>query len=534
MQNGHANGLKATTPSEWVHNQGGPGRDTLPKPANWIPVHEEPLYTPRKIRIIIIGAGFSGLMAAHKYPGVACDVPAHIYTFTWGPNPDWSHFYAQGGEIRQHIKRIAKEYDLEKNIKFNAKVTEATWMEDKGKWHVKVDLNGTIVEDEAEVVINASGVLNNWHWPAIPGLKNFKGHLCHSAVWDHSYDYTNKTVAVIGNGSSAIQIVATWISSNFAADHTIDGKNFAYSTEQRKEFQDPEKLLAYRKKIEHDFNKLYRGLEYGTPEHEFFSQQPRQIMTDRLNGNAEMAEKLIPSWSFGCRRLSPGDGYLEALQKKNVTPVFSAAAEITADGIVDAEGKHHQVDAIICATGFDVSFAKQWPVNGRNGKLLQEEWAEDPQSYFSVCARNFPNFFFILGPNSPVGNGSLIPQMEWAGMYAVKWADKIARENIHSIDPKQEAVDDFNVYTQEYLKRTVYTSHCRSWYKNNKVDGPVTAMWAGSPMHFKDMMSTQRGEDFEIKYNSPNRFKFFGNGTDWRDAEGADLSYYLRTHGRVL
>lgn len=116
-------------------------------------------------------------------------------------------------------------------------------------------------------------------------------------------------------------------------------------------------------------------------------------------------------------------------------------------------------------------------------------------------------------------------------MYAVNWVRKMAHEQIHSVDPKQEAVDDFNVYTQEFLKRTVYTSHCRSWYKNNKIDGPVTAMWAGSPMHFKEMMSVQRGEDFDIKYCSPNRFRFFGNGTTERDAKDMDLSYYLRKDG---
>ncbi|EXJ86753.1 hypothetical protein A1O3_03707 [Capronia epimyces CBS 606.96] len=489
-----------------------------------------------------------GTWYENQYPGVACDVPAHIYTFTWGPNPNWSHFYAEGPEIRQHIQNVAKEYDLTKNIVFNAQVLDATWLEEEGKWHVKVDVNGHVKEDKADVVINASGVLNNWRWPSIPGLKDFKGHLCHSAVWDHSYDYEDKKVAVIGNGSSAIQIVPklqpvvkhmttfirspTWISSNFAAQHaSAEGGNFEYSTEQKKEFEDAEKLLAYRKKIEHDFNQLYRGLEYGTPEHEFFQEESRRIMTTRLNGSKELAEKLIPTWSFGCRRLSPGDGYLEALQAPNVTPIFNAAARITEDGIVDSDGTEHKVDAIICATGFDVSFAKQWTVTGRHGKTLQEQWKDNPQSYFSVCAKDFPNLFFVLGPNSPVGNGSLIPQMEWAGAYAVKWVEKMAQEQIHSIDPKQEAVDDFNVYTQEYLKRTVYTSHCRSWYKNNKIDGPVTAMWAGSPMHFKDLMSTQRGEDFDIKYCSPNRFRFFGNGTTWRDATNADLSYYLRKDG---
>ncbi|EXJ67978.1 uncharacterized protein A1O5_08592 [Cladophialophora psammophila CBS 110553] len=565
------------TPLEWIHGQYGSAADSLPKPANWVPIMESPMYTPRKMRVITIGAGFSGLMVAHKiqhdykmetycdhviyeknpeaggtwfenqYPGVACDVPAHIYTFTWAPNPKWSSYYVKGPEIRSYIQNVAKEYDLEKNVVFNAKVLSATWTEDEGKWVVEVDMGDHIKRDNADVVINASGVLNDWHWPDIPGLEKFKGHLCHSAAWDQNYDYTGKTVAVIGNGSSAIQIVpslqpivkhmttfirsATWISPNFAAEHTRDGGNFQYSEEELKEFEDPDKLLAYRKKIEHGFNKLYRGLQYGTPEHEFFQAQSRQIMVSRMEGNKDMQEKLIPTWAFGCRRLSPGDGYLEALQKPNVNAIFNSATAITADGVVDSDGAEHKVDAIICATGFDTSWAKKWPVKGRNGALLKEQWSEDPQSYLSVCAKNFPNLFFILGPNAPVGNGSLIPSMEWAGMYAVNWIRKIAREQIHSIEPKQGSVDDFNVYTQEYLKRTVYTSPCRSWYKNNKVDGPVTAMWAGSPMHFKDMMSTQRGEDFDIKYCSPNRFRFMGNGTTQRDKKDMDLSYYLRKDG---
>lgn len=457
---------------------------------------------------------------------------------------EWSNFYCGGAEIGQHIKNTATKFGLRDNIHFGARVIEARWDEEKGKWRVKVDEGGKIIEDEAEVLINASGVLNEWHWPKVTGLKDFKGHMVHSAVWDHEYDYTGKTVAVLGNGSSAIQILPsiqpivkhlttfirgpTWISSNFAAQHTPEGKNFEYTAEQKEEFRDPAKLLAYRKKIEHDFNQLYRGLQYGTEMHEFFANQSRQIMTDRLNHKPELTDKLIPTWAFGCRRLSPGDGYLESLQESNVSAVFSEVTHITEDGVIDANGDAHKVDAIICATGFDTNWCKSWPVIGRKGRLLQDAWGGDPESYFSCCAKDFPNLFFILGPNAPVGNGSLIPQMEWASGYAVKWAEKIAMEDIHSIDPKQDAIDDFNVYTQEYLKRTVYTSHCRSWYKNNKVDGPVTAMWAGSPMHFKDMMSTQRGEDFNIKYRSKNRFNFFGNGVTQRDVENADLAYYLK------
>lgn len=262
----------------------------------------------------------------------------------------------------------------------------------------------------------ANYLASDWHWPNIPGLDQFQGHICHSAEWDHNYDYSDKRVAVIGNGSSAIQIVPsiqpivrsmttfirspTWISPNFAGENTKDGGNFKYSDQELKEFEDPEKLLAYRKKIEHGFNKLYRALQYGTTEHEFYQGKSRQIMIDRLSGNKEMLDALLPSWAFGCRRLSPGDGYLEALQKPNVKAIFNAATAITANGVLDANGVEHEVDAIICATGFDTSWAKKWPIKGRNGALLSERWRDDPQSYLSVCAKDFPNLFFILGPNA--------------------------------------------------------------------------------------------------------------------------------------
>jgi hypothetical protein len=205
-------------------------------------------------------------------------------------------------------------------------------------------------------------------------------------------------------------------------------------------------------------------------------------MMERLNHNPELTDKLIPSWAFSCRRLSPGDGHLRSLQEPNVSAVFSEVTHINEDGVIDANGDAYKVDAIICATGFDTNWCKSWPMIGRKGRHLQDAWGGDPESYFSCCAKDFPNLFFILGPNSckfarpsnpslavcanttrvAVGNGSLIHQMEWASGYAVKWAEKIAMEDIHSIDPKQEAIDDFNVYIQEYLKRTVYTSHYRS------------------------------------------------------------------------
>lgn len=199
-------------------------------------------------------------------------VPAHIYTFSFEPNPDWSSFYAAGSEIWEYIKRTTVKYNLDERVRFNSKVTSTIWDDATGKWKISVERNGAIQEDEADILINGSGILNKWSWPNIPGIQSFRGKLVHSAAWDEALDWTNKRVAIIGNGSSAIQILpqmqssaahittyirsATWIAANFAAEFTPDGKNFTYSEKQKKKFrEDPEALFRLRKTVEHGFNK---------------------------------------------------------------------------------------------------------------------------------------------------------------------------------------------------------------------------------------------------------------------------------------
>lgn len=311
---------------------------------------------------------------------------------------------------------------------------------------LEVDQQGKTVYDEADVLINGSGILNKWCWPKIPGLNNFRGEVMHSASWDTSFDWTNKKVALIGNGSSALQILPkmqpkaakivnyirspTWISANYTAELTPEGKNFKYTEEQKREFREnPQKLTELRREIEHHFNQFFYTILIDSPQQQAAMKSLRKMMEERLNFDPELCSKLIPEWKVGCRRLSPGEGYLEALQKPNVRAEFSGIETVKEFGIETAAG-FEEFDAIVCATGFDVSFTPSWEVRGKDGINLAEQWRDDPKAYFGICAPNMPNYFIFNGPNCPVGHGSFLSVMDWTADYVLKWCRKIAVEDI--------------------------------------------------------------------------------------------------------
>ena len=331
-------------------------------------------------------------------------------------------------------------------MRFNSKVASTIWDDAKGKWNIKVECNGAIQEDEADVLVNGSGILNKWHWPEIQGIQSFQGKLVHSASWDQTLDWTNKRVAIIGNGSSAIQILpqmqssaakivtyvrsATWIAANFAAEFTPDGKNFQYTEEQKKKLrEDPEELFRLRKTIEHGFNKQFLTFLRHSPEQEAAYKSFRETMEKRLNYDPLLCEKLIPSWQVGCRRITPGDGYLEALQEPNASVQFNPIEEITEKGIRTSESME-EFDIIVCATGFNTTFSPSWDLAGKDGIRLADQWRENPEAYFGICAANMPNYFIFNGPNCPVGHGSLLAAMETTAEWVLRWCKKIAREDI--------------------------------------------------------------------------------------------------------
>ncbi|KAF2648441.1 monooxygenase [Lophiostoma macrostomum CBS 122681] len=543
-----------------------------------------PIHSERQLDIIVIGAGASGLCLAYKlqrsfsnfsltmyeknpdisgtwyenrYPGCACDVPAHNYVFSWEPKKDWSAVYVGNEEIKSYFKGFAAKYDLNRYIRVNQQVVEAAWDDPTGKWTVKVRNNatGAATERTCDILVNASGILNNWKWPDISGLDTFRGKLLHSANYDNSYELTGKHVGLIGNGSSGIQIlpaihpkvkaVTTFLRTPTWVTLLQGFEQHKYSQQELEEFATKEgTLLAWRKDAESNVNKIYTMFLNGSKMQESTFKQVRGQMQTKLKNDVDLQETLIPQWGFGCRRMTPGINYLETLCEDNFEVVFGSIDKITPDGLC-AQGREYPVDVLICATGFDTSFRPRFPILGRKGQNLQYLWSVEAHSYMGVAAPEQPNYFHFLGPNCPIGSGPLVGAigeysrskckdcradipLEAQADYILRWCDRWQTENIQSFTPKHDAVEDFAEHTDLFMRDTIWKSGCRSWYKSNTIDGRVSALWPGSSLHYFEAMQYLRADDFEVVYKG-NRFAWLGNGFSQTELDKTcDLAYYIR------
>ncbi|EPE07939.1 flavin-binding monooxygenase [Ophiostoma piceae UAMH 11346] len=538
----------------------------------------QPGYTPlRKLRVVAVGAGFGGLSLAHKvqhelkledeidlvvyernpdiggtwfentYPGAACDVPAHAYVFPFEPNPNWSEFYAGQKEILAYIQHTAKKWDLLKHVQLNVEIVEAIWNEDDGQWKLKIrTVGGEIRDDYADIFVNCTGFLK---WPDIKGLHDFKGELVHSARWNNT-EYKGKRVAVIGNGASGIQITRalaphvksmvvymrspTWISTNFLDELTPEGRQFPFSEEQKKEWREnPKVFYEYLREMELHLNRYIFALIMGHPAQVMVGDRIKQRMHELLAKSPELEKKLTPTWVVGCRRLTPGDGYIEALEQDNVRPEWTPIDRFTDKGILltateNGAPQEDEFDLIVCATGFDTSFIPNWKQVGRNGTTMKEMWKEDPEALWSVHVVDQPNYFVLNGPNIPISHGSVLAMMGWVCDHILDWTKKINRQNIHSVVPKPESVRDYNDYQQAFLQNTTFADKCKTWYKHDKTEGRLTGVYGGSMMHFKEGLETLGAEHFDVKWRSQNRFSYLGNGTVACDENGAgDVAKYF-------
>jgi cation diffusion facilitator CzcD-associated flavoprotein CzcO len=401
-------------------------------------ISEQPLHTKRHLRIVCVGAGAAGLQIAYKaeralenidlqiyeknsdvggtwlenrYPGCTCDIPSHSYQFTWARNPNWSRFYSSSEEIWQYFKDISTKYDLEKYVQLKTTVESAIWDEESGKWKLRIlGPDGKEVDDQCDILISGSGVLNSWKYPNIPGLDLFRGKLMHSAKWDSTYDLSGKRVAVIGGGSSAVQVIPNiqatvgklyaflrspvWITTGFGAKYAgPGGTNFDYSEEQMQKWrEDPEEYNKYARDVEGELNKRFNLMHMHSADQKNSRKLISDLMVNKI-GDEKISKKMIPEFALGCRRMTPGSGYLESLTKDNVEVIHESAVRLTETGIVDESGIEHEVDVVICATGFDTSFTPHFKVIGRNGADIKKQFGDQPVGYLGITAENFPNMF---------------------------------------------------------------------------------------------------------------------------------------------
>lgn len=270
-------------------------------------------------------------------------------------------------------------------------------------------------------------------------------------------------------------------------------------------------------------------LHKDTPEQKTAVKFSTDDMTRRLGPeNSKLADFMIPKFAVGCRRPSPGNGYLEALVQPNVTAITGKEiSRVESDGLVLETGEKVQVDVIICATGFDLSFRPRFPIIGRNSSNLQDVWKGRATAYLSMTPADMPNYFMFLGPNAPVGHGSAIPIIEHLTKYMLKLIHKSQTQSYKAFCPRPEAIEEFTRHADEFLPRMAWSSKCRSWFKNGKETGPVT-LHPGSRMHWFHLLKEPRCEDWEwTSLDERNRWSFLGNGFSVLEEEGKDLSWYF-------
>ncbi|KAH8901434.1 monooxygenase [Thozetella sp. PMI_491] len=530
----------------------------------------------RKVKVITIGAGISGIFLSYliqkhgeniehviyekngdiggtwlenRYPGCACDVPSHAYTFAFALYTDWPKFLSPSEDIFRYLDRVVECFGLRQYMNFNSTIKACEWNEAEGKWHVEIadSLTGEVRNDTCDILVSANGILNSWKFPEeVDGLHSFGGRLIHTARWPEEYTeekWKGQRIAVIGSGATSMQIVPTmqpearqlevfvrtpvWFAE--FADH--GGDNYDYPLEERENLKkNPDSLVMKAKDIENKLNTAagLKTLLANSAE----ARMARQHFTNRMKKlmpDSDVFDKLLPNFAVGCRRLTPGNPFMRAVQKPNVRIHRAAVAKVTPKGIIGPQGEEIEVDTIICATGFDVSFRPRFSVIGRNGVSLRAKWKNVPEGYLSLGVPGLPNYFTVMGPSFPIANGSVMGPLQAVGKYILQMIQKFQRDHIHSMSPKQDVTDAFNEHTQTWTSSSCWADpNCRSWYKNNET-GRVNAIWPGSSLHFCELVRTPRYEDFDIKYqNKANMWEFLGLGFIKNQmVENGDLSPYI-------
>ncbi|PLN84787.1 FAD/NAD(P)-binding domain-containing protein [Aspergillus taichungensis] len=561
-------------------------------------LEDHPIDRVRPVKVGIIGAGIAGITAGillpaklpgldlriydknpeaggtwyeNTYPGVRCDIPAHVYQSGFAPNTRWTEEFAQGKEIREYWQGLVKKFNVDQYLRLQQKVTGTVWNPEVGKWKVTLQNlsdNNRQYDEELDILIPAIGHFNAWKLPDYPGMDTFQGTLFHSSNWDHAVDLTDKRIALIGNGASGLQVLPsiqpianhidhyarnrTWIADSFgnAATGVRRLEPNLISQEQLDSFQDPDTYLRYRKSIEQGYFSRFGAIFKDSPENESLRENWSRLMIQRVADKPSLADKLIPDFYPACRRATPGPGYLEALTKPNVDYITDPITHFTPTGIVAADGTHRPADIVICATGANVDHAPPFSIVANNIDL-KSAWTSNglfgyPYNYLGVAIPGFPNLLWIGGPQSTGHGGSVPNSLENQITYIAKVIRKLRGHGIKSMAPSRQATDDFVQYADAFYPKTVWTANddstpgkrnCRSWYNGGKPGGRVHGLFPGSAAHLNAVRRDPRWEDWEYEYLNPsgNRFAFFGNGWTEREMQGEniDLTPHLMKPGDV-
>lgn len=481
-------------------------------------------------RVAILGAGFSGLCMAirldraghssftiyekgsgpggtwrdNSYPGAGCDVPSHLYSFSFWPSPEWSRHYAEQPEILRYLEGCVDHFGLRDRIRFGTEIVRAQFDEGAAVWRLESSRGEVFT---ADVLVTGLGQLNRPSLPAIPGLDDFAGVAFHSARWDHSHDLAGERVAVIGTGASAVQFVpriaptVARLSVFQRSPNWVMPRNDApYSAAARRAFR---RVPAIQR--------LHRAAIYWALETRFLALEgkgqrwiaPVAEATARKHLESQITDpdlraKLVPDYPIGCKRVLISDDYYPALARPNVELLTAGIRRVTRDGIVTADGRKVDVDAIIFGTGFEsLDFLAPLEIVGPGGKRLADAWRHGAEAYLGLTVSGFPNLFVLYGPNTNLGHNSIVFMVECQVGYALRCIQELMASGSASMDVRREVMDAYNRDIQQRMHGTVWEAGCHSWYKN--AAGKVTNNWPRFTFRYLLETRTPRFSEFTWK-----------------------------------
>lgn len=434
------------------------------------------------------GSDVGGTWHANSYPGSQCDIPSNLYSFSFALNPDWTHSYPEQPQIQEYLRGTAERFGVMDKVRLGCELTGASWDAEERRWLVQTS-NGSL---SARVLIAATGLLSEPYTPPLPGLESFAGPAFHSARWDHDVDLTGKRVGLVGTGASAIQI-----------GPRIEPKVAKLSVFQR---TPPWILPHFDREIGAALKRTYRALPMLQrlvragiwTLHETFV--PGFVINPRFMGghellvkthlrrqvpDPELRERLTPDYAVGCKRLLLSKAWYPMLQRPGVELVESGVTEVRERSVITADGREHELDALILATGFtpaDPPIAER--VRGASGAALADAWDGSPQAYLGTTVSGFPNLFLVYGPNLNLGHSSIVYMLESQIRYLVGAMEAMRSRGVETIEVRPEAQREWNEELQRKLGGSVWNTGCSSWYLDR--NGRNSIMWPGFTFGYRN------------------------------------------------
>jgi cation diffusion facilitator CzcD-associated flavoprotein CzcO len=476
----------------------------------------------RSPRVVIIGAGFGGLAAAvalrrkgiddlliversdgvggtwrqNTYPGAACDIQSHLYSFSFAPNRNWTRTYAYQPEILSYLESVADDFDLRRHLMLGTGVRRLAWNEQDAHWDVELTEGRSLV---ADVVVSAVGLFGAARYPDIAGIGDFSGAVMHTAQWDANVDLTGKRVAVVGTGASGVQVIPELAAT--AAALTVFQRTPPWMVPKEDRPYSSDELARFRRtpwaalrerwrlwKMQHDNTAL-------TPDH------PRMAVVQELSENflrrhvtdETMRDALTPRYPFRCKRVLLGERYYTALQYPHVDLVTDPIQRVTDTAVVTAGGRVVDVDALVLATGFETSnYLCDLEVVGVGGRSLHNLWGQDPRAYLGVAVSGFPNFFMLYGPNTNQGANSIIYILEAGARMVASAVSRLARRGGY-LDVRPDVEHLYNEQISADLERTIWT-RCDSYYRSPT--GRIVTQWPHSELDYARATWRIRSQDW--------------------------------------